>query len=210
MALRTKLANLVIRETSGVDHPAHLHEGWLVIKSAADKVAKNEELTEMDLEVTEDIAEVVEAPMAVESDIRKEMTDLRKELADLRVEKQRIESQRELEKAVETAHSWNAVPTMNPEEFGPVLVSLRKSAPAEAAIIEGLLTAASTALAESGIFKELGSTTNSDGMSAWDKIQSLANDMVANGSASTFAKAVSLVTAEDKGLYNQYINEKGI
>jgi len=29
-----KMVNLSIEETSGVDHPAHLHEGWLVVKSA--------------------------------------------------------------------------------------------------------------------------------------------------------------------------------
>ena len=28
------MVNLSIEETSGVDHPAHLHEGWLVMKSA--------------------------------------------------------------------------------------------------------------------------------------------------------------------------------
>jgi hypothetical protein len=28
-----KMVSLNIEETSGVDHPAHLHEGWLVIKS---------------------------------------------------------------------------------------------------------------------------------------------------------------------------------
>lgn len=34
MTQGTKLVNLRIDETSGVDHPAHLHEGWLVLKSA--------------------------------------------------------------------------------------------------------------------------------------------------------------------------------
>lgn len=32
-----KMVNLSIEETSGVDHPAHLHEGWLVMKSASDE-----------------------------------------------------------------------------------------------------------------------------------------------------------------------------
>lgn len=35
-----KMVNLSIEETSGVDHPAHLHEGWLVMKAASeDEVA---------------------------------------------------------------------------------------------------------------------------------------------------------------------------
>lgn len=28
-----KMTNLLIEETSGVDHPAHMHEGWLVVKA---------------------------------------------------------------------------------------------------------------------------------------------------------------------------------
>ncbi|MFZ5850330.1 MAG: hypothetical protein ACOYY2_02910 [Actinomycetota bacterium] len=34
MAVGDKLVALSVEETSGVDHPAHLHEGWLVIKAA--------------------------------------------------------------------------------------------------------------------------------------------------------------------------------
>ncbi len=34
MSKPRKMVNLSIEETSGVDHPAHLHEGWLVVKSA--------------------------------------------------------------------------------------------------------------------------------------------------------------------------------
>lgn len=30
-----KMVNLSVEETSGVDHPAHLHEGWIIKKSAA-------------------------------------------------------------------------------------------------------------------------------------------------------------------------------
>ena len=33
MAKARKMVSLNIEEASGVDHPAHLHEGWLVIKS---------------------------------------------------------------------------------------------------------------------------------------------------------------------------------
>jgi hypothetical protein len=34
MARNRKLVKLSIKETSGVDHPAHLHDGWVVMKSA--------------------------------------------------------------------------------------------------------------------------------------------------------------------------------
>lgn len=38
MAKARKMVGLNIEETSGVDHPAHLHEGWLVIKSESSEV----------------------------------------------------------------------------------------------------------------------------------------------------------------------------
>jgi len=45
------MVNLAIEETSGVDHPAHLHEGWLVMKSANESEVQrvlDETLTEED------------------------------------------------------------------------------------------------------------------------------------------------------------------
>jgi len=33
MPKSTKLSELIVEEASGVDHPAHLHEGWIVMKS---------------------------------------------------------------------------------------------------------------------------------------------------------------------------------
>jgi hypothetical protein len=45
------MVNLAIEETSGVDHPAHLHEGWLVMKSADESEVQrvlDESLTEED------------------------------------------------------------------------------------------------------------------------------------------------------------------
>lgn len=51
MARTRKMVNLAIEETSGVDHPAHLHEGWLVMKSANESEVQrvlDETLTEED------------------------------------------------------------------------------------------------------------------------------------------------------------------
>jgi hypothetical protein len=209
MALKTKLAELVINETSGVDHPAHLHEGWLVIKSAAETAEVEGET--LDLELTPEVEPEAPAEVApVETEILKEMTGLRKELADLRKEKERLEAERELEKAVETAHAWATLPEMNPQEFAPVLVSLRKAAPEAATLIENILTASARALSESGVFKEVGTASAEVAGSAWAKIEALANDMVASGTANSFAKAVSLVASQNMDLYTEYLNEKGL
>jgi hypothetical protein len=210
MALKTKLAELVINETSGVDHPAHLHEGWLVIKSAAEAAVAEGETLDLEITAEAEMEAPVEAAAPVETEILKQMTDLRKELADLRKEKERIEAERELEKATEDAHAWATLPEMNPAEFAPVLVSLRKASPETATLIENILTSSARALSEAGVLKEVGTSSAETAGSAWAKIEAMANDMVANGTATSFAKAVSLVAASNMDLYTDYLNEKGL
>lgn len=56
-----KMVNLSIEETSGVDHPAHLHEGWLVMKAASGEsveqvLAENEPEVPGDVTSTEEDA----------------------------------------------------------------------------------------------------------------------------------------------------------
>ncbi len=83
MANRTrKMVNLAIEETSGVDHPAHLHEGWLVMKSADESEVQrvlDETLTEEESmpEVTQD--EVT--PTATEEQVEVEKADMTLEQA---------------------------------------------------------------------------------------------------------------------------------
>jgi hypothetical protein len=64
LARTRKMANLVIEETSGVDHPAHLHEGWLVMKSADESEVQrvlDESLTEEDSNMEETTTAATEA-----------------------------------------------------------------------------------------------------------------------------------------------------
>lgn len=211
MARSRKLANLIVKETSGVDHPAHLHEGWLVIKSTmgSETEPNDTEGENVELTVTEPtpVANAVDAPS---EDLRKELTDLRKELESMRLEKQAIEAERELAKAVEASTAWANLPGMDATTFAPILLSLRKNAPAEAVVIEEILTASSTALKESGIMNEVGSTGVNETPNAWDQVQNMANDLVRTGEAPSFAKAVALVATRNKDLYTAYINEKGM
>ena len=80
MASRTrKMVNLAIEETSGVDHPAHLHEGWLVMKSADESEVQrvlDETLTEEDSNMEETTtaatdAQVEKAEMTMEEAMKK-------------------------------------------------------------------------------------------------------------------------------------------
>jgi len=214
MARRTKLMDLMVKETSGVDHPAHLHEGWLVIKaeeldatlSEVDQVNKE---THVDLEVTENET-VVDKAAEVEEDIRKELSDLRKQLEEARLETEAIRSQRDLEKAIATSHDWAILPELNPQEFAPVLCSLRAGLPEVAEVIEKVLDASARALKESGILKELGTDTPASEVDAYAKIEAMARQLVSEGRADSFAKAVSIVASQNKDLYTEYLNEKGL
>lgn len=48
------MVKLKVDETSGVDHPAHLEEGWIVIKSKGAPVAKKSVMEEVEITVGED------------------------------------------------------------------------------------------------------------------------------------------------------------
>jgi hypothetical protein len=82
-----KMTDLVIEETSGVDHPAHLHEGWLVMKTASPEtvadVSRNLPLPmeeNMEKEATE-IVEELKAEESVEAAYDDEMKDAEDDLA---------------------------------------------------------------------------------------------------------------------------------
>ena len=218
MARSVKLAELDIRETSGVDHPAHLHEGWLVIKSVAGEGAQDSEGDNVELEVTE--TEVIEqeptpvaaAASADNAELVKELGDLRKELSNMRAEKERIEKEAALAKAVERAAEFAGLPGVDPQALGEDILKMRETMPEVADRIEGIFAGASRAFAEAGVLKEVGvdadtSTSNSD---AWGMIQSRANDLLASGEASSLAKAITLVAERDKDLYTTYLTEKGL
>lgn len=87
MANRTrKMVNLAIEETSGVDHPAHLHEGWLVMKSAEESEVQrvlDETLTKEE-SMPKDMQDEKE-PLATEEVDKAEMTmeEAMKKIADL-------------------------------------------------------------------------------------------------------------------------------
>ena len=95
MARTRKMANLVIEETSGVDHPAHLHEGWLVMKSADESEVQrvlDETLTEEDSIMEETTtaatdAQVEKAEMTLE-DAMKKIAELEGKLSEKEVAKE--------------------------------------------------------------------------------------------------------------------------
>ncbi len=100
MARTRKMANLVIEETSGVDHPAHLHEGWLVMKSADESEVQrvlDETLTEEDSIMEETTtaatdAQVEKAEMTLE-DAMKKIAELEAKLSEKEMAKEEDKSE---------------------------------------------------------------------------------------------------------------------
>lgn len=102
LARTRKMANLVIEETSGVDHPAHLHEGWLVMKSADESEVQrvlDESLTEEEImpDVTQDEVtttatdeQVEKAEMTLEEAMKK-IADLEAKIASEEMKEDEVE-----------------------------------------------------------------------------------------------------------------------
>ena len=235
MAKATKLTELTIKETSGVDHPAHLHEGWMVMKSEDDLDTALNQIIEPDSqentvelnatpeveEATEEATEVAPAeqveatPVAAsvdgpdETEVQKELTDLRKELELAKEAHRELIEERELEKAATAAHQWAILPGLNPVEFAKVLVRLRAADQEVAKEVEAILSASSVALSEAGVFTELGAEGDEDGaMDAFGRIEKAAQALVDSGEATSVAKGIALITERNPELYNDYLNEK--
>jgi len=245
MPKSTKLSELIVEEASGVDHPAHLHEGWVVMKSteldeALDSLSGEETHTstqgESQVELTQNENEVVETEegtVAVEEEVtseevapeptpvlasvegpnhsavEKELTDLRKELEDARKAHTSLVEEREMEKALSASHRWAILPELNPNEFAPVLRSLRAADPDGAEKVEEIFTAASVALSEAGVLKELGTDASPAGEDAYSIIEAQAQELVNSGEFETMAKAISTVAERQPELYSRYMTEKG-
>jgi chromosome segregation ATPase len=130
-----KMTNLIIDETSGVDHPAHLHEGWLVVKaSKTTTVADVLKTLPEPMEASMDNAtEIVEETKAMHDDEDKMMSEpeakqVEEELAMAHARIAELESRiAELEASDNEAE----VEAMEPmEEAADDIVALAKAAPA--------------------------------------------------------------------------------
>jgi len=222
--MTVQLTDLDLDEISGVDHPANLHEGWLVMKAdteagpldaALTQVAEAANLTTTK-EQTVDLHDAPEvetidkaAEPVIDDEFRKEVSDLRKALADARAEAAAVKDERAVEKATARAHDWAIVPGVTPAEFGPVLKALTDLAPDQVQIIEDILDACTTALNEAGVLKELGTDATPDDESAWDRLNTLARSLVDAGRATTVEDGVAKAAAENPDLYRDYLNEIG-
>ena len=137
------MVNLAIEETSGVDHPAHLHEGWLVMKSASESEVQrvlDKSLTEEDSNM-EDIKTTEATEDKVEKTVEEELAAAQARIAELEAKLAEKEEKPELE--VEMAMGQDSKEPKKEEE------DYMKSAPAPVVkMIEDLRKQAEEATAE--------------------------------------------------------------
>ena len=217
-----KLTDLRLKEISGVDHPASLHEGWAVMKSSDNELeqALGEAIQETDDNLMEKTVEtettqaevdaVEENVTLIEGDtVSKELADVRKELADAKAEVEKMRESSEVEKATRDAQRWAIVPQLDPEEFAPVQRSLR-AADAEATTeVEKILDAVAIALGEAGILKEVGSEGTTEHDDSYGQIEAMAKAMVTEGTAKSLADGIAKVAVDNPELYSAYVAEMG-
>lgn len=208
-----QLVDLELDEVSGVDHPASLVEGWLVMK-ADDPIsdAFADLITDQE-EPVEDIHEadpVVDTPVADEA-LAKELGDLRKALTDMTAHFEKAAAERDalaetadIEKAAAKVAEWDQVPGMT-DDFVPVLRSLDDE---QRDAVAAVFDACQIAFAEADVTKELGTDAAGDS-DALSTIQNLAKGLVADGKASNFHQAIALVAADRPDLYADYVGGKG-
>jgi hypothetical protein len=214
-----KLTGLSLKEISGVDHPASLHEGWAVIKSSDNELesALIDAITEtvpepleknVETETTDTEVEVIEETIIDEAPVIKELEDVRKELEDAKAVVAKMKEDAEMEKAVRDSQKWAVVPQLDPVEFAPVLRSLRTADAESTEKVEHILDAVAIALGEAGILKEVGSDGSPEADDAYGQIEAIAKSMVENGTVGSLAEGISKVAVDQPELYSAYVAEQ--
>lgn len=101
------MVKLSIEETSGVDHPAHMQEGWIVMKSTGD------EIREVFDSLTETTEEVVKEDMVPKTDLDEalaKIADYEKRMSDMEDEMKSYKKAEEVEEVDETAEILKSAP----------------------------------------------------------------------------------------------------
>ena len=146
MANRTrKMVNLAIEETSGVDHPAHLHEGWLVMKSADESEVQrvlDETLTEEDSNM-ENTSTAATEEQVIEKSAEEKLTiaearisELEEALAKASKDAEMSEEDKKKKKMDEESSEEMDYMKSAPESVVKMIEDLRKSAEAATAELQ--------------------------------------------------------------------------
>ena len=213
----TELVDLSLAEVSGVDHPASLVEGWLVMKNAdtetLDPTLNNDDVnpepsTSPPVETETTMPTATETPAAADpvvvpddtSALVKELTDIRKELADAKADRDALADTVATEKALATVTGWGRVPGMTPA-FADTLKTLD---PDTATAVAAIFDTVQAAFPEADVMKEYGTTATAPGGTTAtpgrDQIQAIAKGLVADGTAPNMLEGLKQAAMANVGI----------
>lgn len=231
-----RLDGLRISEVSGVDHPAHLTEGWVVMKSLsglsdedlAEVVAEAQELakastqspskeiamSDTTTDSTEDMLKSLPEPvrkMVEQANARATEAEATAAAALTEVTKAREVAADEASIA-KARDEFSNIPGLDPSTFGPALRKAAEAAPEALVEITKALTAANAALgAESALLKEVGSSVTpaaAGSGNTFAHLQILAKAKVEAGEANSIEEGITKALTENPGLYAEYLADK--
>ncbi len=196
------MKKLTIDETSGVDHPAHLDDGFIIVKQAEVKVPE----TKIDkdariLELEGLLAKATEKPPTVEDVLKESDPAVIKTVNDL---KKQVDDQAKLiaksDDAIRTREANDFVKGLEHVEVDAEMIkNLRATTSAEA--VEAVLVKVNGQLESAGIFKELGTSGAEADSRGSTKINEIAKDLLAKGLVPTIQQGVAKAAQDNPGLY---------
>lgn len=216
------MVNLSIEETSGVDHPAHLQEGWLVMKAAdGDDVRKamqsNQEApVDNEMNVEDVLKEAPDAVRKMYEDMQKSTDEAVAKAADAIAKAAEAEEilwkergeRADFDAIVKARESYQSL-GIDPEQVGPALRRLSETDADLAKAIETALISANAKVESADIFSEIGKSAFPSTGNAYEQADIMAKAAVAAGQSATIEQALSDVFVSNPDLYSQYLSDQG-
>lgn len=141
-------------------------------------------------------------------EVKKYVQDIEKRAKEAEGIAKRERDARITKEFISKAAEFKALP-IRPEEFGPVLKSVSEAVSPEIyQKVESVLEAANELVEKSKVFDEFGKGTGAGaGSSAWNKIESLASNLVQKNASMTKEQAIAQVLKQNPDLYTEYQKE---
>lgn len=160
---------------------------------------EDEDVEEMMMEMPKEVQKQVETLFKSHKQLLKEKQEIMKELKEAK------EKEKEKE-YIAKAKEFDNLP-IKAEEFGLVLKSIASNSEDDYKAVEELLKSVDEIAKTSGIFKELGSSSEGEsGANAWSRIEKSADSLVKEEGL-TKEKAITKVLSDNPDLYQEYLSE---
>jgi chemotaxis protein histidine kinase CheA len=224
------MVNMNIEETSGVDHPAHMDEGWILMKNSGLNTEDFETIEKM-VALESELADAQARLASLENEEAEEELEDMGEMDDdammksappavrealLKARNEAFVAQEELRKEREVRLDAHAIAksmddygnlAIDHEEFGPALRRLEELDATVVEIIAKALQSANAQAESANIFAEIGSSYMPNTAGSFQKIESLAKSAVTKGEYKTVEQAIAGLIETNPSLYAEYIAE---